>query len=316
VYRVDERMDSISGLMEKELDATHRSVRLNVTARTALNISQRWSEGMISQTPASLISEEYFGASRLNMSAVSRSPRERESLASFTGMAKLQTAYKGRSDSNDSLELDEAEILIGEYELRRKIMLSSVARYDCPHLYLRKDGRRFKDVASYVITICNDGNAALGPIFLQDLFPEGAGFINATLRPNQIDNNSSSWTLLHMAIGDTLRIGINLDVERCEGDVINKAAVAGNYSGGQVAARNVSVLDKNFLGCCPVQGLPGLNAYGESDEGCACPDDAANQMDFLDPMQMMMQWDSEDDEDGSCPLSCTALKEAESPAKS
>jgi uncharacterized repeat protein (TIGR01451 family) len=109
-------------------------------------------------------------------------------------------------------------------------MLSGAARYDCPHLYLRKDGRRFKDVASYVITICNDGNAALGPIFLLDLFPEGARFVNATLRPNQIENNSTKWTLLHMAIGDTIRIGINLDVAMSSTKLLSPAiTVAGRW---------------------------------------------------------------------------------------
>lgn len=314
-YQVDERMDSISGLLEKELDARHRCMSLNVTGRTSLNISQGWSEGMISRTNRSLISEEYFGASRLNMSAVSPSPGERKSESSFSGMAKFRTAYKEDTASDEGLELDEEEILIGDYELKRRIILAGTAMYDGPHISLRKDGRRFKDEGSYIITICNNGNCALGPIFLHDLFPEGAGFINATLRPNEIENNSTSWTLLHLAIGDTLRIGINLDLDKCEGDIINRAVVVGNYSGGQVAARNISVLDKNFLGCCPSQGLPGLADYGEYN-GCFCLSDAANQTDFLDPMQMMMQWESEDDEDGSCPLSCPALEEAGSPPKS
>ncbi|MGV8175811.1 MAG: lamin tail domain-containing protein [Methanothrix sp.] len=314
-YRADERMDSISGLLEKELDARHRCMSLNVTGRTSLNISQGWSEGMISRTNRSLISEEYFGASRLNMTAISPSPSERQSEASFSGIARLRTAYKEDTASDEGLEMDAEEILIGDYELTRKIILAGTAMYDGPHISLRKDGRRFKDVGSYIITICNNGNSALGPIFLQDLFPDGAGFINATLRPNEIENNSTSWTLLHLAIGDTLSIGINLDLDKCEGDIINRAVVVGNFSGGQVAARNISLLDKNFLGCCPAQGLPGLGAYGEFD-GCGCSSDAMNQTDFLDPMELMMQWDSEDDEDGSCPLSCPALEGAGSPPKS
>ena len=88
-------------------------------------------------------------------------------------------------------------------------------------------------MAAYTITITNDGNAAIGPLFLQDLFPPGARFLNATLRPNQIDRDSSNWTLLHLSIGDTIRIRINLNVEKCEGDIINRAFVMGNCSLGR-----------------------------------------------------------------------------------
>ena len=167
--------------------------------------------------------------------------------ANFSGTAKLRTAV----GKNGTLAVDRDETLMGDYEVKRRIILSGAAKYDRPHLYLRKDGKLVKDVAAYTITITNDGNATIGPLFLQDLFPPGARFLNATLRPNQLDQNSSNWTLLHLSIGDTLRIGINLNVEKCEGDIINRAFVVGNCSFGQVAAQNQSVIFREYLGCCP-----------------------------------------------------------------
>ena len=161
-------------------------------------------------------------------------------------------------------------------------------------------------VYTITITITNDGNATIGPLFLQDIFPCKARFLNATLRPNQIDQNGSNWTLLHLSIGDTLRIGINLNVEKCQGDIINRARVAGNCSYGQVAAQNLSVIDRAWLGGSPRQERAGGVIYAAAPNmSCACwPLESANQTDYLDAKQMEVPFVSEE---GACPLSCPAL---------
>jgi len=314
-YRSVERMDTFSGFMAKDLDATHYSISHKVTPRTFLNISQKWSEGTQSHTPTSLIAEEYSRASRLKMKATAAIPRELLSEAIFSGTAKLRTVYGTKYGKNQSLEVDRDETLMGDYELKRRIILSGSAKYDQPHLYLRKDGKRVKDVAAYTITITNDGNASIGPLFLQDLFPPGARFQNATLRPNQIGCNSSNWTLLHLSIGDTVRIGINLNVEKCDEDIINRALVVGNCSYGQVAAQNLSVIDRAWLGGCPPQERP---AGGEAALriSCACwGQETANGTDYLGPAEVRMQWDNGDEEGGGCPLSCPALDAAANSVK-
>ena len=316
MFQSDEMMESISGSSSKELEASFQEMSLPVSGRTALNISQKWSEGMISRTDSSLISEEYSHADRLKMKTVSPGPRERKSEASFYGRSRMQAAYLGRSGGDRSLELAAEEVLMGDYTIERKIALSGAARYDHPHLYLRKDGWRVEDrdedVARYTITICNDGNAALGPIFLQDIFPQGARFINSTLQPNRIDGNGSNWTILHLAIGDTLNIGINLDVGSCSGDIVNRAAAIGSYSGGSVAARNISLLDANPLGSWPGPGTErqGGIACPGSNIGCAClAEEAANESDFLDPRLIETPIDCREGENGSCALSTRALEE-------
>ena len=112
-----------------------------------------------------------------------------------------------------------------------------------------------------------------------------------------------------MAIGDTLSIGINLDVESCQSDIINRAVAVGSYSGGSVAARNISVLEPNPLGSWPGAGRGGI-ACQSSNISSTCPaEEAANQSDFLDPMQITAQLDFEDGKDGYCALSARALEE-------
>jgi len=309
-YRSQERSDTFSGFMAKDLDASYHSLSHKVTPRTFLNISQKWSEGMRLHTPSSLIADEYRSATRLKKKALAASPRELVSEANFSGTAKLQTVV----GTNGTIAVDRYETLMGDYIVSRRIMISGVAKYDRPHLYLRKDGLRVGDVAVYTITITNDGNATIGPLFLQDLFPSGARFLNATLRPNQIGQNCSNWTLLHLSIGDTLRIGINLDVEKCDEDIINRARVVGNSSLGQVIAQNLSVIDRAWLGGRPRQERAAGVIYAAANMNCACSGrEDANETDYLDAKQMEMQWDRE--EDGACPLSCPEIDKAHNSVK-
>jgi uncharacterized repeat protein (TIGR01451 family) len=308
-YRSEEKVDSISGSSAKEMEASFHNFSLPVSERTYLNISQKWSEGLISRTESSLISEDYYQASRLKMKAVSSSPRERVSESSFSGGSRMQAAYLGRSGGNRSLELAAEEMLIGNYTVKRKIILSGAARYDHPHLSLRKEGRKVEDVAAYTITICNDGNAALAPIFLQDFFPPGASFINSTLSPTRMDGNSSNWTILHLAIGDCLSLGINLDVESCPSDIINRAVAEGSYSSGSVAAQNISVLEANPLGYWPGPGIGSIVCQANNISSPCSAFQNANQSDFLDPIEIALQMDDKEGKDGYCALSARALEE-------
>ncbi|OPY49672.1 MAG: hypothetical protein A4E49_03044 [Methanosaeta sp. PtaU1.Bin112] len=307
-YRSEDSCEAFSGFMTKDLEAAHHGLSLQVTPDTFLNINQKWSEGIELLTPSSLISEQYRSASRLKIIATSPSSRELNSEANFSGIATL----KAIALKNGSLAVDREETLMGDYKVSRRIIISGCAKYDRPHLYLRKDGRQVKDVAVYTITITNDGNTTIGPLFLQDIFPPGARFINATLQPNQIGQNCSNWTLLHLSIGDTLRIGINLNVERCGDDIVNWAILKGNSRLGQVFAQNRSAISRGYLGCCPI--AKPVRAEDTQGAGCACWDEKAakaNETDYLNALLMQMQGDGSGE--GSCSLNCDGAKEDYTP---
>ena len=227
------------------------------------------------------------------------------------------------------MDVDREESYQGDFFIKRSISLAGPARYDHPHLRLIKEGRLGGDVASYTITMANDGSAALGPLFLQDIFPPGASFINSSLRPVRLESNSSNWTVLHLAICDEVKIDINLDVGNCSGDIINHAAVMADCSQGPVAVQNSSVIFRESLGCCPPERSSGETAdpAGEEAEAeadsaacCACLAGSADSgasngsiADFLSPDLLALQWgggDGDDGGQGSCPLSCPAVEEA------
>ena len=309
-YRSEERMETISNFMAKDLNASYGSLRYEVAPRTFVNLTQKWSEGMWSRSPNSYIGEAYSSASQLKKEATAASLKELESKSSFSGRLDLRTVYGRNYGLNRSRQVDQDESLIGDYKLERKIAITRAPRYNEPHLYLRKDGRLIDDVAVYTITITNDGNAALGPIFLQDLFPAGARFINSTLRPIQIGKNCSNWTLLHLAIGDSIRIGIDLNIKKCQGNIVNQVLVIGNYSTGSVNAQNLSVIDRAWLGGCAPAEVP-----VQPVSSCACLQEVgaasiSNETEYFDPVPSL--WSDVGEGEGSCPLNCPAFEDAQS----
>ncbi len=306
-YHSVERIDTLSGLMAKDLDAYHGSLSYRIAPHASLNISQKWAEGMRSNSRSGLISEEISSAKSLKKRASFASLKELESETSFSGRAEFQTTY-GKSKSPP---VDQNSLLVGDYQVKRKIILSAVSKYDQPHLCLRKDGKLNGDVAGYTIIITNDGNVSFGPLLLCDDFPPGARFLNSTMRPSQLDQNSSSWTLVHLAIGDTIEIETNLDVKRCDGDIINRVKVLGNCSLGQSEAWNQSIINRAWLGgCSPAEEaarLPGIS--------CACLNEELSNdteyTEYLDPV--LAQW--QDGDDSSCPLSCPEAEAAHEPSE-
>ncbi len=325
--QAEERMEFFSGYMAKDIYAGFAGMSLPVTPRTNLKISQKWSEAMTSATAHSLIDEQYSSTTRLDMKTKAMSPWERQSEAAFSGSARLKTSFSRQNNSSKvmSADLDQEEAYQGDYLIKRRISMAGPARYDRPHLHLVKEGRLAGEVAAYAITLENDGNAALGPLYLQDLFPPKARFINSTLRPARMEDNCSNWTLLHLAIGDRVRIDINLDVQNCSGDIINRAAVRADCSQGPVQAANLSVIFREPLRCCPPEraqadgkgNSSGVGAEDSSAFGCAClqsemdVDDGANaDNDFLSQDLVKAQWDGKGGAEGSCPLNCPEIEKS------
>ncbi|MDD3565933.1 MAG: lamin tail domain-containing protein, partial [Methanothrix sp.] len=172
--------------------------------------------------------------------------------------------------TNDELgyEIDFDEIYEGDYSIARRILLSGAPKYDRPHLNVTKSlegieeeavpwGRdephlpgekKTRKVAAYAITIANDGNRALGPIRVQDLFPTGASYLRSSLRPTEVTAESCNWTLTHLAIGDVAEIEIELDVTGCPGpELINRVAVCGGEGGEGICAASSSVHEIGWL---------------------------------------------------------------------
>ena len=292
-----ERIQTLTGFLAKNLNVSYSGMRYRLSPYAILNVTQKWNEGMWSKTSSSFIGEQFYSADRLQKSATFHSLKDLESEASFSGMSRFRAFY----GQNQSRKMDIDESLIGDFLVNRKVLLAGVSRYSEPHLNLTKRGWLQDDVAAYTITIINDGNMALSPVLVNESFPTGARFLKSSLMPLRQDPNGTSWALPYLSVGESVRIDINLDVKRCEPNFINRVEAAGNSSVGLVMARNQSIIDRSWLGCCPQETKKELGGTR-----CPCQGDAGYEdSEYYDPVQAKMA----DDSKGACPLSCPEMEE-------
>lgn len=255
-YDSEELIKTYTNYIAKDISLVHAPASLSLTDDVSVNSSLKWKEGIWSQVRnTSLIAEEYTGTTQLDKETEARGLNEMETEANFSGKARYRAVLVGEVDLDEQYE--------GDYSLQRKILFSGVPKYDRPHLTVVKEGSLSEEtiiedqkaktikVATYIITLDNDGNRALGPVYVKDIFPPGSKFINATLRPSQLTGTSVNWTLTHLAIGDESEILLNLDVtEHRYDELVNRVDVSGGIDGEWISASNFSALEVDWLTCC------------------------------------------------------------------
>jgi uncharacterized repeat protein (TIGR01451 family) len=192
--------------------------------------------------------------------------------ASFSGMADYRILSHGTNGTN---VVDNEERYVGRYDINRHVLLTGISKYDIPHLTVVKEGQIKNEwynktnatLAEYTITITNDGNRALAPIYVRDLFPAGTQYIKSTMRPTSLTTSEANWTLNHLGIGNTITIGLTLNVT--EGDrgnnLVNRVVACGISGNESICAGNYSSLEFAWLTCCPPKVLVSKNAW--LDEG-------------------------------------------------
>jgi len=155
-------------------------------------------------------------------------------------------------DATYKIEIDDE--YIGDYSIERHVLLEGVPKVDHPHLAVSKSGDLHyegdKVFARYSITLENDGDRSLGPIYVEDIFPPGAEYVNSSIRPFELTSTSANWTLTHLAIGDISVIYLWLNVASYAGDdLVNRVEAGGAYNDTWVTATNFTALEIDWLAC-------------------------------------------------------------------
>ena len=254
-YQSEERISTVVNYIAKDINLTHLPTSYNYTPTFSTSSDLLWNEGMWSKTPTSLISEQFSSATDLDLQSTARGLNEMVTEASVTGQADFRTVYKDNSP-NSTDEIDQDEQYVGKFEIWRKTTLGGVAKYDRPHISLSKVAKvdllntTFVD---YRITIENNGNRALGPVYVKDVFPTGTEYITSSFRPAELTTSYANWTLLSMGIGSKVIIDLQLNITEETSNLVNRVEAAGNYNESWTLARNFSVVRLNWLTCCPPQ---------------------------------------------------------------
>ncbi|HII07665.1 MAG TPA: DUF11 domain-containing protein [Methanotrichaceae archaeon] len=265
VYDSEELIETNTNYIAKDISLVQAPMNQSLTGDVSIDASQKWKEGMYSKTPeTSYIGEEYTSITSLDTETVALGLNEMDTEAEFSGKARYRAVLRDEVDFDEQYE--------GDYSVERRILFTGVPKYDRPHLNVTKtlDGiaeetiigakdttlagesrEKVIKVVTYTITIENDGNRALGPVYVRDLFPPKAAFVSASVRPMDLTETYANWTLTHLAIGDVSTIVLNLDVtEHAPDELVNRVEVCGGYGDEWVCAYNFSAMEIDWLTCC------------------------------------------------------------------
>ena len=254
-YKSEEKISTVVNYIAKDINLIHLPTSYTYTPTFSTSSDLLWDAGMWSKTPNSLISERFSSVENLDLQSTARGLNEVETEASVTGQADFRTVYKDKYP-NSINEVDWDERYVGKFDIKRKIVLGGVAKYDRPHLSLSKMAKvdlLNTTFADYRITIENNGNRALGPIYVKDVFPTGTEYVTSSLRPSELTTSYANWTLLSMGIGSKVNIDLRLNITEEPSNLVNRVEAAGKYGESWTLARNFSVVRLNWLTCCPPQ---------------------------------------------------------------
>ena len=263
-YSVEDMVQTQTNYISKEINASHAPTSFSYTPRVQVNLSSKWNEAMWSRSgsppakgsnssaPASFIGEEFDQLDYLQKSTVASGLNEMNTEADFQGRARFTAQYRNLS-RNSSDQLDLYDEYLGRYSISRHVQIGGVASFDQPHLSVSKSGSQEPaggTFIDYVITVKNDGNRALGPVYIQDLFPPGTEYISSSLRPSEITAASCQWTLQSLGIGQSSTIELKLNSTAEQTGLVNRVLASGGYDGQWVKAENYSTLQYGWLDCC------------------------------------------------------------------
>ncbi len=274
-YESDELIETQTNYIAKDINLTYRPSSFKYTEDTSVDQCPKWKEGMWSKdfnksknsTIISFIGEEFTSITRLEKDTIARGLGDMATEAEFSGKARFRAIMANKSlntSGNNSRKgvqsmVDMDETYLGDYSIKRRVAITGPYKYNQPHLTINKSGELVyldeSTLARYEIIIENDGNRALGPVYIRDLFPPKTQFINSSARPS-LTSTSANWTLVHLGIGDTDTITLWLNVTEYHGDeLVNRVEASGGYNGGWATASGFSSIEINWLKCCQERAI-------------------------------------------------------------
>ncbi|MGV8126730.1 MAG: hypothetical protein ACP5PV_05925 [Methanothrix sp.] len=281
-YSAEDQVQTATNYLAKDINLTYAPVEYRVTPTTAVQLSQKWSEGIWSQSgscrpgstklwatntttaePYTFIGERFSSADFLNKSTVASGLGQMKTSADFQGQAEFKVERNNNSADSTKPDVSLYEEYTGRYSLTRNVEFG-VAKFNEPHLSLSKIGKAEPAGGSFVdytITVTNDGNRALGPVYVQDLFPPGTEYVSSSLRPSTLNPDSARWTLLSLGIGASTTIDLKLNMTEELDSLINRVQADGSYADQFVTAQNYSSIQMNWLSCCQPQLLAAKEGY-------------------------------------------------------
>jgi len=257
-YQVNEMIDLREKSLYKDINLVHEPVNYTYVGDDALSRSIMWSEGTRSgKSGVSFLGTEYSNIKKLEAETEVISSAKARTSANFSGNARMQAVFQDQSESASGMVHIDDEY-VGNYSISRQISIMPI--YDKPHISVANEGRIRKpgcDIFEYTITMVNDGNKALGPVYLKDTFPSGTQFLEASLQPFELASRYANWSIPIFSPGSFVTIYLDLQITNRSENNTNRlnAYTIYQYTTGtrtldrKLRASNTSVLKVDWSDC-------------------------------------------------------------------
>ncbi|MDD4651151.1 MAG: SdrD B-like domain-containing protein [Methanothrix sp.] len=237
-YQSEELISSAESYIAKDLSVSH----------DAENGYGKWKSGIWSRSSGqSYLGQEISSADYIKEETKAGGLNDMSSNLSYSGRVRFRAAYE--SGNRSMLDLDEE--YVGQYTIQRRVHLGGASHFDLPHITLNKTGRLVPGtvLADYTITVQNDGNAALGPVYVWDVFPAGTDYLSSSIKPARLQPGYANWSLLYLGIGQSVTINLRLNVTDPQDELVNLVYASGGHNDEWVTAGNMSVIQFGWLNC-------------------------------------------------------------------
>lgn len=245
-YESDETMDQ--GIIYKNSTMAYVP-SIQVAGNIPISYASKWGEGMSARDRQyrSRITEDIRYADYIQKESL-MGTSFLSTTGVFQGYATLKAVVPENLKANKTVLVD--EVLAGSYRLDTSISVYSAPVYLYPHMNLTVMAlKQSGDTVLYRINVTNDGNKTLTPIEVVDMLPRGSLFINATLRPDSVEDGRVSWTLITLPIGKNATIDLMVRLKDTASAAINKVQAYGHYDSRIVKEEAASVIVLDWLPC-------------------------------------------------------------------
>jgi hypothetical protein len=176
-------------------------------------MSLSWKEGTGSGIKnGAFMNSEFSDLKELEAETLVKSANDTRTSAKFAGRARLQAGYINSSDPAQESVFIEDEY-VGDFSITRGYRVYPAMNK--PHMSISSQGQVDQQDCSiirYIISLVNDGNRLLGPVFIRTSFPSGTSYLNSSIGPFELSSRYANWSISRLSVGESVNINLDLKV--------------------------------------------------------------------------------------------------------
>ncbi|MFZ3149043.1 MAG: PKD domain-containing protein [Methanothrix sp.] len=255
------------------LSASHQATNFQLPGNESINYNSKWTdrEKAKNYVTSESVEESYRYATKINKESqieLDRNGTNMTADSQFEGMRHAGYFKASNPDAKGHVSplMEMSSDYTGSFRVKERLgttfsnrsnAITTVKHYDQPHvtIYQRSEiDNTNENNLNYTISILNDGNRTLGPIYLMDLFPAGTSFFDASARPSGEllpESEHVNWTFTSLPMGRSLTIYLTLMRYVVIEPPVNWVYVKAGYDGNWITANNSTISNFNWLSSTP-----------------------------------------------------------------